>query len=270
MGDPDNRSGRDTRLLALVIVISLAVLLVLARFRFPAADLTAAPTAPGPLERLVARATYEELAANVSAVLQRATPAVVVFQLDPVPPPETASRPAAGRGLVVPAPPPAPPSRLMAGVRITAELAVGHILPGFTVGSAVGSAGIELMGIDADRGIALVRMPASADAGAPPSPSVGFSGFSYVMVIEAAAAGPTARPEFLGRVDATADSRWSADLLIIAGTSEVPDGGLVFSLDGRFVGLAVPVSDGGRGLAPLSLLEAAASALSGPGKGLGP
>ena len=37
-GNAEKRTGRDGRLLALVIVVSLAVLLVLARFRFAQSD----------------------------------------------------------------------------------------------------------------------------------------------------------------------------------------------------------------------------------------
>jgi hypothetical protein len=37
MADFDDRSGRDSRLLALVILIAVVVLVVLARFRFPQA-----------------------------------------------------------------------------------------------------------------------------------------------------------------------------------------------------------------------------------------
>ncbi|MBM3751545.1 MAG: hypothetical protein FJW21_10275 [Acidimicrobiia bacterium] len=66
---PDSQapgSGRETRLLRLVIVVAVAMLLVLAQFRYPAPDrATAAPVA-GPIERLAARATFEELALIMS------------------------------------------------------------------------------------------------------------------------------------------------------------------------------------------------------------
>ena len=83
------RTGRDGRLLALVIVVSLAVLLVLAKFRFPlAAGVTTAPPAPGMLERLAARSTYDDLAATIANLFQQLTPKIAVAHLGLVPPEE--------------------------------------------------------------------------------------------------------------------------------------------------------------------------------------
>lgn len=273
MGDSESRSGRDTRLLALVIVISLAVLLILARFRFPAADLTTAPTTPGALERLVAQTTYEGLASNVSSVLQRATPAVVVFELHAASAPaeEPPARGTTGRSAGPPEPvAPVAPPRLVPGVRVASDLALVHVPAGFIVAAAVSYPSVETVATDADRGVALVRLPPSADAAAVPAVAAGFAGFGYVAVIEAAVGGPTAKPVFIGRVDAAPDTRWNGDLLVIGGTPDAPVGSLVFSLDGRFVGLAVATSAGGAALVSFGLLESAASALLEPGKGLGP
>ena len=82
MNGVDERTGRDGRLLALVIVVSLAVLLLLARFRFPATDGVAPAPAPGPLERLTARSTYDDLAATIANIVQRARSTVAVLQLN--------------------------------------------------------------------------------------------------------------------------------------------------------------------------------------------
>ena len=80
------RTGRDGRLLALVIVVSLAVLLVLARFRFAASDGALAPTPTGPLERIVARSTYEDMAATIGNLRAAPSPSVVVLLATPIPP----------------------------------------------------------------------------------------------------------------------------------------------------------------------------------------
>src|SRR5678815_4170857 len=83
MADFDDRSGRDSRLLALVILIAVVVLVVLARFRFPQSDSGPAAVTPSPLERLAARATYDDLAAAVHTALQRVEPALVTVNIEP-------------------------------------------------------------------------------------------------------------------------------------------------------------------------------------------
>jgi hypothetical protein len=158
----------------------------------------------------------------------------------------------------------------MAGLRLGGDLAMVYLPVGYVVTGATGYPSVELVGADAARAVALVRLPATADPVDAPSPATGFAGFGYVAVIEGAVGGPTAKPVFVGRVDTVTDGGWGTDLLAMGGSPEAPVGSLVFSLDGRFVGLAVPTAGNGRALASLTLLAAAASALTGPGEGLGP
>ena len=47
--------------LAVLTLAGLGCLLLLARFRFPPVGLTAGPPTPGPLDKLAARATYDDL-----------------------------------------------------------------------------------------------------------------------------------------------------------------------------------------------------------------
>jgi hypothetical protein len=44
----------------------VAVLVLLARFRFPASELTAMAPAPGPLAGLAARATFDEMTSSLT------------------------------------------------------------------------------------------------------------------------------------------------------------------------------------------------------------
>ncbi len=110
MNGSDSRSGRDARLLALVIIVSLAVLLVLARFRFPPSVGAPATPVPGPLERLTARSTYDDLAGSVANVVLRVSGSVLIVQLNAVPEPE---KPGAAKGRT-PAPEPPPVARAAA------------------------------------------------------------------------------------------------------------------------------------------------------------
>lgn len=259
MPDRDERSGRETRLLALVIVIALAALLVLARFRFPAADLSAVTPAQGPLERLAARSTYEDLAASVANLVQRVSGAAVVFQIQPEPEPDKA---ATGRRGGSPEAPP-PPSRLVAGARIGGDLAIVHVPAGYRVTAGQGlAAPVEVVAVDPRREIALVRAPSVFEISSALAYQYNdFAGFSYVGIVEAAVGGITAKPMFVGRADISADDRWPAPILVIGGSADIPAGALVFALDGRFIGLALPFDAGSRVVVPGPAIDAVRAVL---------
>jgi hypothetical protein len=258
MPEREERSGRETRLLALVIVVALAALLMLARFRFPAADLADVRPAQGPLERLVARSTYEDLAASVANLVQRVSSAVVVLQIQ-----STAPDPPTGARGVAPEPPPAI-TRLVPGARIAGDLALVHVPSGFQVTGGQGlAAPVEVLRADDDRQIALVRAPSVLEiTSVLANPFEGFPGFSYVGVVEAAIGGVTAKPMFAGRADRSTDARWPHPVVVVGGSSDLPPGALVFALDGRFIGLAMPFDADNRALVPAAALSAVREALA--------
>jgi hypothetical protein len=78
------------------------------------------------------------------------------------------------------------------------------------------------------------------------------------------------RPVFLGRLDAVDDERWNGGLVVPGGAIDLPEGAVVFTLDGRVVGLVVSRPGPERALAPLALLEAAAAAIAAGGPGMDP
>jgi hypothetical protein len=265
MNGSSERTGRDGRLLALVIVVSLAVLLVLAKFRFPlAAGGTTAPPAPGPFERLAARSTYDDLAASIANLVQRLTPMVAVIQLGLMPPEE---KPGTKKG-TTPEPVLTGPPRLEAAIRIGQDLALTYLPAGHRVTGGQGlAAPPDVIAADPTRSIAVVRAPAVFEtANGLASVVADFQGFSYVAVVEAAPGGLTAAPVFIGRVDVTADAAWPSPLRAVGGSPTLPAGALVFTLDIRFIGLVVPMPNGGRALVPAAALEATATALMSGGK----
>jgi hypothetical protein len=242
MNGTEERPGRETRLLVLVIVVSLAVLFLLARFRFPPAGLVAGPPSPGPLERLAARATYDDLGSAIAAVVQRVEAYVVVVQVDTAPPDE---KPKTGkekeRGAPAPAPPPLP-ARLLPGIRLRSDLALVYVPAGMRVSPAQGFGGpTSVFATDPKREIALVRVPSLGESTTGvPNVLEGFPGFSYVAVVEAAMGGPTARPVFIGRLDTSVDDRWQPSPSLIGGEPNAPAGSLVFAIDGRLIGMVLP------------------------------
>ena len=267
MNGTDERSGRETRLLVLVIVVSLAVLLLLARFRFPPVGLTAGPPTPGPLDKLAARATYDDLAAAIAAVVQRVEPSIVIVQVDSSPPEEKEKERGRERGKEKTSPPPAVPAsapRLLPAIRLRPDIALVHVPAGMRVSPAQGFSGpTAVFAVDQKREIALVRVaPAPESTSGIPSALERFPGFSYVAVVEAAMGGPSARPVFIGRLDTSVDDRWQPSPLLIGGVPEATAGSLLFAIDGRLIGMVLP-QFGSLAVVPSAALNAIVTELGG-------
>ncbi|HEY7473502.1 MAG TPA: hypothetical protein VH679_00715 [Vicinamibacterales bacterium] len=265
MNGTEERPAREIRLLVLVIVVSLAVLLLLARFRFPPAGLTAGPPTPGPLERLAARATFDDLASAIAAVVQRVEPSVVIVQVDAAPP-EEKEKERKEKGAPAPPAPQPPAPRLLPGIRLRPDLALVHVPAGMRVSPAQGFSGpTAVFATDPKREIALVRVaPLPESTTGVPSVFEGFPGFSYVAIVEAAIGGPTARPAFVGRLDTSVDDRWQPSPLLIGGASEAPAGSLLFAVDGRLIGMVLP-QFGTLAVIPPAALNAVVTELGGGG-----
>ena len=263
MNGTEERPGRETRLLVLVIVVSLAVLFLLARFRFPPAGLVAGPPSPGPLDRLAARATFDDLAAAIATVVQRVEQSVVVVQVDTAPPEEKPKTAKEKEKVPPPAQPPSAP-RLLPGIRLRPDLALVHVPAGMRVSPAQGFAGpTSVFAIDPKREVALVKVPVLGESTTGvPNVLEGFPGFSYVAVVEAAMGGPTGRPLFIGRLDTSVDDRWQPSPMLIGGAPEAPAGSLLFAIDGRLIGMVLP-KFGSLAVVPPATLNSVVTELGG-------
>lgn len=206
---------RETRLLLATIAISVGMLLLLARFRFPeeAARQTVEP-APAPLERLAAQATFDELAGIMADLERRILPAITTL----------AGQDDSGLAYVP-------------AVRITHERAVA-LMPGeYRVAKMNGAPAPPILMRDTVRELIVVQAPGGAGAAVPATG--GRPGPRYVAVVEASAGALAVRPAYVGRTDASIDPRWSDPLLGISAVQQnIPSGAAVFSLDGAFIGLA--------------------------------
>jgi len=239
--------GRETRLLLLVIAVAVGMLLVLAQFQYPSPDRTVASPLVGPIERLAARATFEELALIMADLSSRVQPAMTVLTLERIPP--TPPR----RGAAPPAP---TEQRIVTALRVDATSAVAHLPPGFRV---VQPAGAEIATVDPERGLVLVRVADAPFTDMGPI-AQGIGGPGYVAVFDGARGGPAVRPVFLGRVDSFEDARWTHPVLSVGGDPHLGAGALVYTLDGRLVGMTIP--DGpGVAIARVPALLAAVEAL---------
>lgn len=217
MPQDDRGQRRETRLLLATIGVSVAMLLLLARFRFPEeSGRGAAEPAAAPLERLAARATFDELASTMADLERRIASRVEVVRIQP-------DRAA---GSFAPAP------------RLTPDRGVIVLGPGEQLAGG-GSGAPLVIGRDAVRGLAVIALPARPDDLVTPRAGPPRAGPRYVAVVEATSHGPTIRPVYVGRVDLIQDPGVSAPLLSVAAQQQaLPPGAAIFALDGQFIGLA--------------------------------
>jgi hypothetical protein len=120
----DERTGRETRLLVLVVIIALGVLVVLARFRFPGSDIGSMSPSPGPLAGLAARATFDDMAETIAGLLKRVSPSIVIVRLEPIEVPAPPARGSAAAPRQAPPPAPLPEPRLQPALRVRSDLAL--------------------------------------------------------------------------------------------------------------------------------------------------
>lgn len=238
---PRSRMTRETRMLLLIITLSVAVLMLLARFRFPAETPRDRATATAPLERLAARATYDELAGIIAELSRRVAPLVVVLRVE-------------SEGL----------QRFVPAVRVRSDLALAHVTGESRILAAVGMPGpVEIAAFDPERALVLVRVPPAPDQVVPLAGADNRSSAPrYIAAVEGTRGGPTLRPFFLGRTDPLRDERYG-DLLVLGGVLQASPGSLLFGLDGTFVGLCI-MEDGFVAGIPGRALETAVAAMLTP------
>ncbi len=267
---PRRGISREMRLLALTITVSAIVLVVLSRFRFPEQPAFVA-VSPAPLERLAARATYDELASIVAGLERTIAPSLVVLRL-------AAEHDTAPRALgdilrALPddrAPRHAPALRLDGNTAVAAGIDATSRIVGI-VGPDNSTPPAELLAADPLRRLALVRVPDASIQSLRQVTLADLQTPTYVVVVEGTRAGLTFRPVFVGSSDRFQDPRWTRPLLAVSSAALTAPGALVFSLEGQFLGCAV-VDAGTLAIAGAADVLAAADALKAgsPGRVVDP
>ncbi len=242
MAEPGpSQTRHETRLLIVTIGVSVAMLLVLARFRFPETGGPAPQPSPAPLERLAARATFDELASIMDDLWRRVSPSVAVV----------AVRGERQSMAYVPA------------IRVGGNRAIAVLSRDESVDSGEGARARVLARAAAGDLAALELNAPGPPVGTPAETSA--SGPRYVAIVEATASGPAVRPLYVGRTDPFEDPRGAGSLLrVTTGQQTLPRGAAVFSLDGEFIGLVTETPGGPAIVAASDVIPLAQSAPAAP------
>lgn len=239
------QTGRETRLLILVVGVAVAVLLLLAQWRFPGSGLSVVSPNAAPLAGLAARATFDEMAGAMTDVINRVSPLTVAVPLEPDVLDDAV--PAVEHGATVETqtvPVSTRPAMLVLALRVRSDVALLHVPAGMRL-QRLESSSVEVVAHDTAREMMLIRVSPSGGTTDPLSASVRtFPRFGYVAALDATPAGPTVQPVFVGRADTVADSRWSHALVPASVAPGTTPGTLLFSLNGHLVGMVVRGSDG--------------------------
>jgi len=224
---------RDTRLLLAIVLISVALLWVLARIRFPERPSTPNPVPPV-LAQLAPSSAFDDIVAAVSRLQPRLAPALA-------------------------------PVDGATALRFRDDLAVA-VLPTDAPAAAHPRSEADPIEIARDRasGLAVFRL-----TGSPVEPVSTWSprrvdAPRFLMIATAAQGEPLVRPVFVGAFHETRSPIWAGTIWTLPPPSDVAPGTFAFTAEGAFVGLAV--NEGGqRALVPAAVVIAAAERLLAEG-----
>lgn len=245
--------SRETRLLVTTLAVSVGVLFLLARYRFPNQADGPPSIVPRPLDRWVATSSYDELAAAIDDARLRVAPAMEVLRIVP----------SNGAALAADV---ASETDYVPALRFRDGLAMTVVPEGFEIAGFAGAISEKpiLVGRDTASGLSVVRVPpktvgvlATAVAPLPTAP---------VFLTEAFGApnGAALRPAFAGRAVVVDDARWDVPLVGLHPSSEFVAGRLLFTMDGRLAGMTVRVVDGIALVPGAAVVGRAEALLQGP------
>jgi PDZ domain len=233
--------SRETRLLLSIVVISVALLWVLARIRFPGRGATPNPV-PTVLAQLAPPSAFDDIASTVGQLtphIGELVSAIVVST-------DSGS---------------APQSAAAQALRIRDGVAIALISEGDKPRTTEGGA-IEITARDPATGLTLLRVPAE-DSPAPDvwSSSRGGQHPRFFIASDVSLGGVSLRPVFIGALNAITSPRWSASLWAVPYGTELRTGTFLFTVAGEFAGVAIE-DDDHMAIVPAELLMTAVDRLS--------
>jgi len=214
------RVSRETRLLLTTVLISIAVLWVLARLRFPERAAPANPVSPV-LTQIAPRSGFADLAAEVSDLQGRVLRPFVPLEFYP------------GRTPITPTAP------RIAALRVRQDLALALLEPTPEQGPGPVLTSATVVAHDLASGLLIVSVPPQA----PPelqywAPRRAESS-RYMLVTDLSEGGLTLRPVFIGAFHASDSPVWGAPVWTVPAHTDIRPGTFLFTTTGALAGLVI-------------------------------
>ena len=221
--------SRETRLLLVTILVSLAALWVLARIRFVERPVTPNPITPV-LTQLAPPPVFEQLSSAVFQVQSRLSPLLMGIDVR-----RSASFGDQGPD-VVPA------------LRLDRDIAVAMLNQSESLDGTALSAEIKIIVVDPASGLAVLGVPTSNPSAEPFSAPAMWSPRRpeyprFLVAAEVTSGGVSVRPVFVGALEPIASPVWSETIWVMPTSTGLLPGTFVFTIDGAFAGLVVNVGD---------------------------
>ncbi len=238
--------SRETRLLLITIVVSLAALWVLARIRFAERPVTPNPITPV-LTQLAAPPVFEQLSSAVFQVQSRLSP--ILMSINVTGPASVGAQ----RPDVRPA------------LRVDTDIAIAMLEQFASPVDIDPGTGIKVIAADPSSGLAVLRVPIGGPLAEPFSDPLMWSPRRpeyprFLMAGEVSGGSVSVRPVFVGSLEATESPVWSETIWLMPASTDFRPGTFVFTIDGAFAGLIVGVGDR-LGLVPSETVKTAADRL---------
>jgi hypothetical protein len=249
--------SRETRLLLSIVFLSIAVLWVLARLRFPV-DVAAPGPVPPLLTQLTPRSTFDDLALAISQLAPRVAGSIVAVT-------------AAGPGTLEEG----ALQRRLPAVRVRADAGAVLMLPQRPEAReprCPPARTSDLMACDPASGLSIVRLSPSST----PQPEVWMPRAApqprYLIAADVSAERVSLQPVFVGGFDAIASPVWSGSVWVVPRRTPLLAGTFVFTTEGAWAGLVVDHGSA-QAIVPAELVAGMARRLSttepGPSGALG-
>ena len=212
--------SRETRLLLIIVLVSLSMLWVLARVRFPGRRATPNPVPPV-FAQLAPPSAFEDIASSVAQLGPR-----LEVLLTPV----EVLRQSSGRA--------AGPSRVtLPALRVRGDLAVASMDSAADVPDTPDGAGVNVIARDPATQLTVFRMP-SVDWPLLTTWSAGrLRDPRFLIAADVSRNGTSLRPVFVGALYPTVSPFWPEPIWALPAGTDLERGTFVFTVDGALAGL---------------------------------
>jgi hypothetical protein len=212
--------SRETRLLLTIVLISLSMLWVLARIRFPGRPSTPNPVAPV-LAQLAPPSALEDIAAAVAQLTPR-----LEGILTPV---EVQARTALSEGTPAPT--------FVAAMRVADGIAVALTADQIASTSAT-STGLTLAAQDAASRLTVFKVPQDDEPELARWSPRGLQYPRFLIAADVSRDGTSLRPVFIGSLDSIVSPLWDGPIWAVPSHSDLHNGAFLFTIEGDFAGIA--------------------------------